>query len=109
MSKDNLRARERRELQQQINVFDTVSQRSLGRLVNIHREGLMLLVEAPIQVDALYQIVIQLPQPLDGRSELPLGVDCLWLKELDESGNFWAGFQIIDISAQDMDVVDSLL
>jgi len=105
----NIRLLDRRVVHQIVDVIDTVSERNLGRLVNIHREGLMLLGDAPLKTDALYQVVLRLPEPMNGQSEVSVGVDCLWLRELEEGGQFWAGFQIIDISAQDLEFIDALV
>lgn len=83
-----------------VDVFDANYNVSLGRLVNIHEEGLMVMGDIHWQDEKIYQIDLHLPELIDGRSIIHLGVDCLWSRASDDNTKHWAGCLIIDASKQ---------
>ena len=83
-----------------IDVYDTLREASVGRLVNIHSRGLMLMGSVRLEPDHLYQFDLHLPEAVNGRDKIHLGVDCLWVREADDSDKHWAGCQIIDKSGE---------
>jgi hypothetical protein len=40
---------------------------------------------------------------------LRCGVESLWSRKAHESGHFWAGFHIIDISLEAAEIIESLV
>jgi len=109
MTEDNQRRLSRRTIQQKITIIDVMADQVLGHLVNIHREGLMLVGARPVTVDALYQLSLQLSMPVNGQSHIAVGGDCLWTRVDDGSSQHWAGFHIIDISDQGLELIDALI
>jgi hypothetical protein len=81
-----------------VDVHDAVNRIYLGRLVNIHQEGLMILGGEQLPHNNLYQLELQLSQPINGHDHIALGVDCIWSRRDEESTMFWAGCKVIDIS-----------
>jgi len=81
-----------------VEVYDRNTDQHLGRLVNIHSEGLMVMGTGGLQADHVYQLDLLLPEPLEGLAHLHLGVDCLWSKVVDVSATYWSGCQVIDLS-----------
>lgn len=92
------RALQRHGIDGDVDVYDSLRDIYLGRLVNIHSQGLMLLGDIPLEEDRLYKLDLHLPHSLNGRTSIHLGVDCLWTRNADYNGKHWAGFTIIDIS-----------
>lgn len=88
----------RHALKSAVNVYDSNRAIYIGRLVNIHQEGLLLTGTVTIEEDCLYQVQLHLPEPINGRTLVPLGIDCLWARPAEGSSQCWAGFQIIDMS-----------
>ena len=109
MSNENQRKLRRVEVHQNIDVFNLISGLSVGRLVNIHREGLMIIGDSDMKADSLYQLSLRLPEPIEGQKEILLGVDCLWVRASEDQHQHWTGFHIIDISAQGLALIDSLV
>ncbi len=109
MSNQNQRKLRRVEVHQKIDVFDLVAGMNVGRLVNIHREGLMIIGDVDMKTDSLYQLCLRLPEPIDGKKEFSVGVDCLWVRASDDQRQHWTGFHIIDISAHDLALIDKLV
>lgn len=84
-----------------LEVFDVHSERQLGRVVDITLEGLMISSESPVTVNQIFQLLIPLPEPLEGCNEIRLGVESLWSRESDDGTCFWTGFHVICISDRD--------
>jgi hypothetical protein len=91
-----------------VNVYDRASQSFLGRLVNVHTEGLMIMGNHPFTADCIYQLDLQLPQAIDGCDMIPLGVDCLWSRSEDTHVH-WAGCKIIDASEEALNQIEKLI
>lgn len=109
----NQRKLERHDITEPLDVWDARTDEHLGRLVNIHAEGLMILGAIELTEDKLYELRLTLPQNLVSSGELALGVDCLWVRkaeaDTDVASQYWAGCQIIDASAQARDVIAVLI
>lgn len=97
----------RHALSAPVDVLDRLSLSPLGRLVNIHREGLMIMGGYPFDDERLYLVELQLPESVNGRYSIPLGVDCLWSRR--DSEMHWAGFKIIDASDEALEDIDVLI
>lgn len=106
--KQDLRSLQRHALSEPVDVFDRLSQSLLGRLVNIHREGLMVMGSYPFDAERLYLLELKLAESINGRASIPLGVDCLWSRS-EESQMHWAGFKIIDASEEALGDIDTLI
>lgn len=106
---NNQRRLPRNELNATIDVWDALSDEHLGRLVNIHTEGLMLLSDHPLTENRLYQLRLTLPQNLSVTGELFLGADCLWVRASDDSGSHWSGCQIIDLADESLLLIKLLI
>jgi hypothetical protein len=100
---------ERKELSQTISIQDTINGGPFGELVNITREGLMVMIDREIETQAIFQLALQLPEPLQGSDQLVLGADCLWCRRAENFYRYWAGFQIIDASEQALAQIDVLI
>lgn len=81
-----------------VDVHDAVNRTYIGRLVNIHQEGLMVVSEEQLPCNNLYQLELHLSQAIGDRDKIALGVDCLWSRRNDEGTMFWAGCKVIDVS-----------
>lgn len=88
----------RHDIQGQVTIVDCSRTLVVGHLVNIHEQGLMLMGPGLVQVDHLYQLELQLPQQINGRTRIAVGADCLWSRPTADVEQHWAGFQIIDLS-----------
>jgi hypothetical protein len=89
---------ERKELNQGIVILDTINGGVFGELVNITTEGLMVMADREIETQAIFQLALQLPEPIKGSHQIIVGADCLWCRRAENFYRYWAGFQIIDAS-----------
>ena len=84
---------DRQSVSREIDVVELGSGRLVGRLVNIHEQGLMLLGGGDMECNHLYRL------RLETEPTIELEVDCLWINEASGEGN-WVGCQITEISAE---------
>jgi len=103
------RTRARRTPAGDIDVYDNTRDQYLGRLVNIHQDGLMVIGDHPFEEDCLYKLDLHLSTPIKDCNSIHLGVDCLWARNAEDNGKHWAGFTIIDASPQVLEVIEYLV
>lgn len=89
-----------------VQATDALTGAPLGRLGNLSRGGLMLMMAEAVAPDTLYQLSMELP---DGYSRhiLNLGVRASWTEPAHTSRQYWTGFRIIDISDEDQGWLDT--
>jgi len=79
-------------------VFDGMSSRVLGHLMDISSEGLMLLSDGPVEVNEEYRLRMRLPKKVSGSDEIVFGAVSRWCRQ-DENPDFYViGFQIQDMN-----------
>lgn len=103
------RGLERHSISGAVDVYDSLRDVYVGRLVNIHAEGLMILGDVPMEEDKLYKLDLHLPEYVNERNSIHIGVDCLWTRNADYNGKHWSGFSIIDISPQGAEDIRGLV
>ncbi|MDF1643073.1 MAG: PilZ domain-containing protein [Pseudomonadales bacterium] len=103
------RTNDRKTTDSKIVVVDLDSGENIGSLLNISISGLMLLSQSPIELDKLYRLEIRLTSKINGKSVLQVGADALWNNALSGDQYFWTGFQIIDISENDLTIIRQFL
>jgi hypothetical protein len=106
----NRRSLRRRTLKGVVNVVNRLNEQVIGRLVNITTEGLMLVSAKPLETDTLYQVVLALPEQVNGVQEILLGMDCLWTSPADPKADmYWSGCHIIDLSDEMFEHLSALI
>lgn len=109
---ENIIAEQRRlarhALSEPVNVYDRISRSFMGRLVNIHAEGLMIMGNHAFVDERIYQLDLHLPQAINGREVIAVGVDCLWSRSADAHVH-WAGCKFIDVSAEAKSDIEALI
>jgi len=89
-------------------VFDVHSGAVIGQLVNLSIEGMMMMNPSRIKPGTLLQLRIPL-YCCEKMIEIQVGVESLWCDDTDESGIYWAGFQIIDVSPEHREIISTLV
>lgn len=88
---------ERHSVSSSLEVYDLESGTLLGRVVDLHIEGLMLLSERPIEMFKTFALQVNLPMVLNGVSEFVLDAESLWRRESITGGQFWTGLRFVDL------------
>lgn len=89
-------------------ILDAHSGKVLGELVNLSADGLMLVSQDCISGGTVCQMRIPLVRG-DRKVEILVGAESLWCDDANSSGSFWTGFQIIDISPEDQEIVNTVV
>ncbi|HHJ14826.1 MAG TPA: PilZ domain-containing protein [Gammaproteobacteria bacterium] len=101
------RRQARVSLPEQPDVLDVHSQELVGRLVNISWEGMMLMGVKQVPAGSLLQV--SFPLQVDGKIvRIRAGLEAIWCN-CGENGTCWSGFQIIDISPEDQEIIGRLI
>ena len=102
------RRKRRIAIAEYVEITDAHSGRILGQLVNLSADGLMLMGPDCICPGTIYQLKIPLET---GTSAEPLlvGAESLWCHDANETGFYWSGFQIIDISPQHREILAAIV
>jgi hypothetical protein len=106
----NRRRLPRHKLGAQVDVVNQSTGITLGVLVDIHLEGLMLMGSEQLKPEHLYQVNLR-TDGIDGNVEksIELGVDCLWTRAMAQGDRFWAGCRIIDVSPVEREKLAQLI
>ncbi len=103
------RRRERLGVEQFIEVIDALAGEEVGRVINIHEDGFLVIGNGQIRENCLYQLVMNFSHPVEAKESIAVGAECLWLKTTDSGNQYWAGFQIIDIDENDRALIPKLV
>ncbi len=89
-----------------IQVSNAITGQWIGHIGNLSVEGMLLISDQQMADDALFQFIFQLPDAETGRShKLEVGVHEQWSEAATVPGQFWTGFRIIDIGAEDYEIL----
>ncbi len=108
-SRGNDRSLHRHQIEGVVDVYDGLRDIYVGRVVNIHSQGLMLVGDLLLNEDCLYAFDLHLPDKEDKKNILRVGVDCLWTRPADQNGMHWSGFSIIDLTPRTFEEIQKLI
>ena len=97
MNTESRRA-ERRNVQDTINVADTMTGQIVGRLGNLSESGMLLGASAPLLDDALYQLRFEVPDRTGKMLPIDVGAHLIWMGSAHTPGHSWAGLRFLTIS-----------
>jgi hypothetical protein len=109
ITKHSEQRRQRRvTIPQHPQILDAHSGKTLGQLVNLSVDGLMVVSPMRIGCGTVCQVRISLLVDEEG-VEIQLGIESLWCEDANKSGSHWTGFQIIDISPEHHAILRSVV
>ena len=91
---------ERRHLVFYLRIFDGMSSRVLGHLVDISTRGAMLVCDAPVQLNQEFRLRMRLPKEIGGRSELVMTGTTRWCKPDTNPDFFIVGFKLLTLDSE---------
>jgi hypothetical protein len=91
----------RRDVGQNIEIIDMMTEQSLGTIVNISEYGVMIIAQVPVATDSIYQCEIMFPAEYQFRSPFIIGIQEMWAEPVTSGGVSCVGFRIIDIDSVD--------
>ena len=91
------RRKPRRNPTDPILVVDAMTGGSVGRIGNLSETGLLLIANAPMVDDALYQFQFRLAGNDGVEHAFEVGAHLLWMDEHSTPGMTWTGFRFIAV------------
>jgi hypothetical protein len=89
-------------------LFDLHTGVQIGFLLNIHRQGMMVLSDQPPQNGLTYRLRLDLPKYLFGKPFLHLNACCVWHRP-DIDPNFYeSGFSLENVSEDDAQIIEGI-
>lgn len=73
-SREHDRELERHSINGDVDVYDNLRDLYIGRLVNIHAQGLMVVGDVAMEEDRIYTLDLHVPEPVNGQMVIQLGV-----------------------------------
>jgi PilZ domain-containing protein len=104
MSND-LRRTQRRSVHEPVMVVDTMSEQIIGRLGNLSESGMLLVANAPLIEDALYQLRFEIGDASGKMVGIDVGAHLLWVGSANTPGQSWAGLRFLTIEQSHLAVL----
>ncbi len=95
----DMRGVERRHLVFYLRVFDGMSSKVIGHIVDISSKGLMLICDNPVAVNENYRLRMRLPAEIADKDEILINATSRWCKQDVNPDFFITGFQILNLTA----------
>ena len=105
----NKRKQMRVEVAVRLPVVDVNTGMVVGDLANISSAGFMVLTRDPRPPHSVFQLSLALPRGIKGVDTLYFGAESLWCNATDDQEQYWVGFQLIDISPHDQEVLEQFI
>jgi PAS domain S-box-containing protein len=93
-----LRRFTRKKMLREMVMFDRTTGGNVGRLVNISLDGFKLHTRQALEPGTRFSLSMVLPEQMQGVTTLSFDGRCVWSQPQDRSGEFHAGFQIVEMS-----------
>jgi hypothetical protein len=107
--RQELRQVDRRYLVFYLRIYDGMSSKIIGHLVDLSEKGMMLITDHPVPVNEDYRLCMRLPAQMKDRGEIILAATSRWCKS-DENPDFYlVGFQMHDLEPPARDLISTLL
>ena len=92
------RRQARRTVPGMMEVYDTITEETVGCLGNVSVGGMSLIANRPLIDDALYQFRFALPDDVGETQPLEVGAHVLWVDDASAPGQSWVGLRFIGLS-----------
>jgi len=99
----------RKAVSQPLKVTDVDRDRLLGHLVDVSLDGLMLIAREALPVNRVFQVALDFPAEMAPDRGVTFGAESLWREMTGDPGQYWLGFQIIDIAPENAEKLRRLI
>ncbi len=105
----NRRQVDRRYLVFYLRIFDGMSSKILGHLVDISDQGLLLICDTPVPPNEDYRLRMRLPAQMKDRNEIVFTATSRWCRSDVNPDFFLAGFQMHDLEPSVRELIAALI
>ena len=106
---DEKRKLRRRSLLYDFEVVEKDSGASVGRIINISLEGLMLISTDRQVSDTVLDLRIKLPETIFGKNNIDCKAQCMWCKKNKNTDFYEAGFHLLELPEDDIKAIVGLI
>ena len=92
------RRQPRRTVPGMMEVYDTVTEETVGYLGNVSVGGMLLIANRTLVDDSLYQFRFALPDDVGETQPLEVGAHVLWVDDASAPGQSWVGLRFLGLS-----------
>jgi hypothetical protein len=92
-----------------IPVINLMTDEPMGRIGNLSANGMLMVCDRVVANDALFQFGFELVDAEGHTRKIEVGAQEQWSERANVPGQYWSGFHFIDISPQDLEVIESWL
>lgn len=92
-----------------LRIFDSNTGDNIGHLVDITTQGIMIISEEAIPLGKDFSLKMQLPSTITGREEIQFRARSLWCKKDFNPDFYVSGYQIKEISPQEVKTITALI
>ncbi len=104
MSNDSRRT-QRRNVHEPVMVVDTMTEQVIGRLGKNSESGMLLVANAPLVEDALYQLRFEITERSGRATAIDVGAHLIWVGSAHTPGQSWAGLRFLTIEESQLAVL----
>ena len=98
----------RKKMFKEMVLFDRGTGSNIGRLLNISVDGFKLFTRQELQDGTKFQLSVVLPEQIYGVNTLSFNARNVWSEAQDEPGAYHAGFQFVDLSDTNKNIIKAL-
>ncbi|WP_281649131.1 PilZ domain-containing protein [Parendozoicomonas sp. Alg238-R29] len=99
----------RKQLSRPFDTFNSLTDEPIGQLVNLSQSGFMLSSQTSIPEGIILQCRVDIVKENGQGHSVNIGAESLWKKSGHSNQQHWSGFRILDISNQDLLLIQELL
>ncbi len=90
-------------------VHDKNTYQPIGRMVNGSIAGIMISFDEPVKENTVFKFKLSLPKAIDNKNSVTIEVKSVWC-HIDKETDFYnAGFQLINVSLANKNIIESML
>ena len=99
------RRSQRRNVHESVIVIDTMTEQVIGRVGNISESGMLLVANAPLCEDGLYQLRFDIIDRTGRVVQIDAGAHLIWLGSANTPGKGWAGLRFLTLEESQLAVL----
>ena len=99
----------RRRLVHRLELYDRVSERFLGKGVDVTTKGLLLVTETPVAQDTELELRVTLPEPMFGKDHIDVDAVARWRAKDVNPGFYDVGLEFTRISPRDQEIIRQVI
>ena len=92
-----------------LRIFDSNTGVNIGHLVDITTKGIMVISEEPAPTGKNFSFIMHLPATMSGRKTIQFKAHSLWCKKDINPDFYVSGYQIKEISPQEIETITALI